>query len=302
MGDILEGTFTVLRRYPAATLGSSAVVVGVVSLVQLLITVPLVGSFAPVVDAAEVGDPALLAAEIDAVSWGALAAGGALVGMLSVALFVLLSGLLAIVVGQSAVGKPLGFAQAWRLALPRLPRLLVGMLLVTLVVSAVWVVMALLWGVAVWADSGFGYLLVGLLTLFVAVPATIFLSIKLALTTPALALESTEHGPIGPAAALRRSWGLVRGAWWRTLGILLLAAVIAGTLSQVIAVPLGVVVSALPLSATGALVGASLAAALGQAVTQPITGLVLGLVYVDRRIRAEQLDAALARAAGLEPQ
>jgi uncharacterized membrane protein len=44
-----------------------------------------------------------------------------------------------------------------------------------------------------------------------------------------------------------------------------------------------------------------LGSAVGQAITLPIVGLVLALVYVDRRIRTEGLDAALARAVGLPP-
>jgi hypothetical protein len=289
---MLEATFSVLRRYPAATLGSSAVVVGVVSLAQLLLVLPLIERLSPVLEAAEDGDTNRLLNEVSAVPWAALALGGLLVG--------LLSGLLAIVVGQSAVGTPLGLAGAWRRALPRLPRLLAGVLLVVLVAVSVWAATAVLWALAIWLDSALGYVVVGLATVLVSVPLTIYLSVKVSLTTPALALESTAEGAIGPVTALRRSWALVRGAWWRTLGILLLGAILAGALSQVIAIPLGVIVSAVPLTATAAIVAGVVTAGLGQAVAQPISGLVLALVYVDRRIRTENLDSALARAAGVD--
>lgn len=297
---MLEATFSVLRRYPAATLGSSAVVVGVVSLAQLLLVLPLIERLSPVLEAAEDGDTNRLLNEVSAVPWAALALGGLFVGLLSVALFVLLSGLLAIVVGQSAVGTPLGLAGAWRRALPRLPRLLAGVLLVVLVAVSVWAATAVLWALAIWLDSALGYVVVGLATVLVSVPLTIYLSVRVSLTTPALALESTADGAIGPVTALRRSWALVRGAWWRTLGILLLGAILAGALSQVIAIPLGVIVSAVPLTATAAIVAGVVTAGLGQAVAQPISGLVLALVYVDRRIRTENLDSALARAAGVD--
>jgi len=88
----------------------------------------------------------------------------------------------------------------------------------------------------------------------------------------------------------------VSGAWWRTFGIVLLGAVIAGALSQVVAVPLNIVASALALDPTVAVLAGLVAAGIGQAVALPVSGLVLGLVYVDRRIRAEQLDMALAQA------
>lgn len=295
----MEGTFSIIRRYPAATLGSSAVVVAVVSLLQLLVLAVVSPELTPLLDAVDAADPQTVVDAVDATSWAALAFGAALVGLLSVALFVLLAGVLAVVVGQAAIGATLGFAQAWKRALPRLPRLLVGVGLVVLLVSAVWMVVAALWVLAVWLESGLGFALVALATLL-ALPLTVYVSVNVSLTTPALALESTERGPIGPVTALRRSWGLVRGAWWRTLGVLLLGAVIAGALSQVIAVPLGIVVSALPLSVGAALVASTVATGIGQAVAQPISGLILGLVYVDRRIRTENLDAALARAAGVD--
>lgn len=299
VGDILEGTFSVLRRYLGATLGSAALVVAAVSAMQLLVLLPLVNELGPVFDATEQNDPDLLLAELEAISWAPLLAGGLIAGLLSAGLFVLLTGLMAVVVGQSAVGAPLSLGGAFRRALPRLPRLLAASVLVVMLVGAVWVVVAGLWVLAVGLDSGIGFAAMALLTL-AAIPVTIYLGIKLSLTTPAVALESTAEGPISPVTALKRSWGLVRGAWWRTLGLLVLAAIIAGALSQVVAIPAGLIVSALPLSAGVAFVASVTVAGIGQAVSQPVSGLVLALVYVDRRIRTEQLDAALATAAGVE--
>jgi hypothetical protein len=77
-------------------------------------------------------------------------------------------------------------------------------------------------------------------------------------------------------------------------------AIIAGALSQVVTIPLGIVLSAAPLDPGAALATSVIAAGAGQAISLPISGLILSLVYVDRRIRTEQLDAALARAAGVE--
>lgn len=299
VGDILEATFSVLRHYLAATLGSAALVVAVVSTMQLLLLLPVVSELGPLLDATEQNDPALLVTELESISWAPLLAGGLLVGLLSAGLFVLLTGLMAVVVGQSAVGAPLSLPGAFRRALPRLPRLLGVSLLVVVLLGGVWVTVVGLWMLAVWIDVGIGYVAAVLLTL-AAIPVTIYLVIKLSLATPAAALESTSAGFISPVTALQRSWRLVRGAWWRTLGLLVLAAIIAGALSQVVAIPASIVVSALPLSAGVALVTSVIVAGIGQAVSQPVSGLVLALVYVDRRIRTEQLDLALARAAGVD--
>lgn len=299
VGDILEGTFTVLRRYPGATLGSAVLLVGLVSVAQLLLFIPLAGALDGVLEAAELADAAGVQAELGAVSWLPLTAAIAAVTLLSILLFVLLTGVMSVVVGQAAVGAALSLSGAFARALPRLPRLLGVSVLVVLALSAPWVVVVGLWAFAFGVDAGIVYAIVVLATL-AAVPVTVLLGIKLALATPAVALESVGGAPISPVTALRRSWGLVRGAWWRTLGILLLAGIIAGALSQVVAIPASFVVSVLPLTVGVAVVGTVVASALGQAIAQPVSGLVLALVYVDRRIRTEQLDVALAQAAGVE--
>jgi len=301
VGDILEGTFSVLRRYPGATLGSSATVVGVVSSLQLLLVIPLVNQVSPVLDAAEAADPDSVVAELETVPWGALLAGGLVVALLSFGLFVMLSGLLSVVVGQAAIGAPLTFRQAWGRTFPRLPRLLGAVVLVALLVGSVWIITVAVWALAAGVGASAGvFVVLGLLTALGVVPLSVFLGVRVSLTTPAVALESTEAGPIGPTTGVRRSWALVRNAWWRTFGIVLLGGVIAGALAQVIAVPINLVLSAAPLDLGVAIVGSTIAAGLGQAVALPISGLVLALVYVDRRIRSEHLDVALAQAAGVE--
>lgn len=298
VGDILEGTFAVLRRHPAATLGSSALVVGIVSVLQLLLVLPIVTSLDTLLDGAA-GGPDDLVEAAEAVPWLALAIGGFVVALLSFALFVLLAGVLSVVVGRSAIGEAVSFSQAWRRTLPRFGRLVGASALVVLLVASVWLVVAVVWIVAAVVDAGAAYLVASLLTV-AAVPLTIYLGVSVSLTTPAVALESTGRGPIGPVTGLRRSRTLTRGAWWRTFGILLLAAIIAGALSQIIAIPVGIVFSLAPLGSTLSLLASTLAAGLGQAVAAPISGLILALVYVDRRMRTEQLGQALARAAGVD--
>lgn len=299
VGDILEGLFSILRRYPAATIGSAAVVFAVVAVLQILLLLPSFGALDDLTTSAESGDLDAVVSQVESIPWAVLLVSGSLLALLSFALYVLLAGVLATVVGRSAIGARLTFSEAWGRVLPRLGRLVVASLLVTVLVGTVWVGVVLGWVVAAVIDAGVAYALAALLTL-AALPVTIFLGVKLALTTPAVALESTAEGPIGPVTGLRRAWTLTRGAWWRTFGILLLGSVIAGALSQVIAIPLGIVVSAVPFDPQVAIVVATLTGVVSQAVAVPVSGLVLGLVYVDRRIRSEQLDVALARAAGVE--
>lgn len=77
--------------------------------------------------------------------------------------------------------------------------------------------------------AGFGIL--GIL-LVPAIVSTFFL-IRWQLVIPAMVIED-----IGILAALRRSWKLTRGYFWRTLGIVLLFSLILGIVSTVITSPL----------------------------------------------------------------
>jgi hypothetical protein len=137
---------------------------------------------------------------------------------------------------------------------------------------------------------------------FVVVAA--YLYTAFALAPPAIVLERQ-----GVVASLRRSRSLVRGAWWRTFGILLLVNLIAQVLAGILGVPFTVltllaawvtgdglnVYAILPLLVT------ALGTIVASAVTWPFTAVSTALIYVDRRMRREALDLELARAAGVAP-
>ena len=103
-------------------------------------------------------------------------------------------------------------------------------------------------------------------------------------------------------AALTRSGVLVRRSWWRVLGVLLLTALVAGAVGQVLQVPFLLltgdpleVLTGSDTSSTG-FVLASLGTLVAAVVVGPFAAAVRGLLYVDRRMRAEGLDVALAAA------
>ncbi|WP_030909065.1 hypothetical protein [Streptomyces sp. NRRL F-5126] len=112
----------------------------------------------------------------------------------------------------------------------------------------------------------------------------------------------------GTRAALRRSWALVGGAWWRTLGAMLVAACVAGFAAgfvNVVLEVLGIVGAAGAFAASdgsGAavvlpivLIPVSVALILVECVIMLYPQLVLAVVYVDRRMRTENLAEVLIR-------
>jgi hypothetical protein len=116
------------------------------------------------------------------------------------------------------------------------------------------------------------------------VPMTFFL-----LTTPAIVVEE-----IGPIQAMSRSASLVRPRFWPTLGIALLAGIMASVLGNILGTPFGLVAQFIglrngwPLLALGSIVPAL--------ITTPFVAIVSTLLYFDARIRQEGLDLQMMAA------
>ena len=121
----------------------------------------------------------------------------------------------------------------------------------------------------------------------------VWLAMQLALAGPALLLEQ-----IGVGAALRRSWRLVRGSWWRVFGILLLTSIIAGLGAGIVAVPFSQGGSCLatvgrpelrgdPAGTVWAPCSAASERSSGGTVMTPFSAAVTSLLYIDRRMRSE---------------
>ena len=115
----------------------------------------------------------------------------------------------------------------------------------------------------------------GVLSVFIiGIPLLVFAVIALLFVTHAVAIEQ-----LGPTDALKRSWNVVQGNWWRAFGLLagITLAIIGATL--IIFLPAG---RFLP----PALV-ALLSAAFSTVVT-PIATIAITVLYFDIRVRKEQ--------------
>ena len=142
--------------------------------------------------------------------------------------------MLTVVIGKGVLGQPAPIGEAWATLRPQLLRLIGAALLVFLLTAGIFIV-ALLPGFLFAIGGGQGGA-IALLVIggIVGIIVLIYVAVLLALSTPALILE---RQPV--IAALRRSRLLVRGAWWRTFGILLLSALIAGVVGGIIQLPFG---------------------------------------------------------------
>jgi hypothetical protein len=157
----------------------------------------------------------------------------------------------------------------------------VGLLFVEPVVGGV----ALVLGVLVWA-----------------VVAVVLLVVS-AMATPALLLEATSV-----RQAFVRGWRIVRMAFWRTVGVMLLTVVLVYVLSTLLSAPasvLNMVFTALnpddPRAVASLhpvqLVITGLFTSVSSTIVLPFLASVATLLYIDVRMRREGLDVELASAA-----
>lgn len=133
----------------------------------------------------------------------------------------------------------------------------------------------------------------GLAVLFGLAMAAVaaWLSVRLLLAPAAIAIES--RGPIG---AIRRSWTLTRGRFWRIGGSYLatntLISMATSVLSTIFSFAGALIASSNPeLAATVMLTSSTLASII---FSLPLTSALTTLLYVDARIRTEAFDLELS--------
>ncbi|MEK8142610.1 hypothetical protein NKH18_10690 [Streptomyces sp. M10(2022)] len=222
---------------------------------------------------------------------------------------------------DAVLGRPVGLATVWRRAWARVAAL-IGTLMVTSLIAVVPVVLAMVAFVGITIslitlDSGSGgsmAISLGFLGVLATAPLAVWLWTKFCLAPSVVVFEGQ-----GPIAAMRRSSQLVRGDWWRIFGISLLVYVMAMVAGYVIQMPfsfLGLLpgmigtssldsdpnTAAVAVAMGGYLVAMMLGQLISQVVSTTFPQLVIGLLYVDRRIRTENLGPVLAQAAGAPPQ
>jgi hypothetical protein len=291
LGDILDGAVKAVRHNPGAMIGLALLVNAVFLLPSALLSV-LIGT--RLADGVSSDSPAASLTTLPA--------------SISVAVFsqlatLVLSGLLVHAVGEAVLGRKPSIGEVWRAARGRLlavigVNLLVGA--VTLVVAALLLTPGAVLLAQRHVASGVSLLVLAALVVLVG---ACWVTVRTCMAGPAIVLERQTV-----PAALRRSFALTRGAFWRTLGILLLAGVIAWFVSSLISAPIGiaavVAVAGAGLDGDASTTGLSVltvlnhvGSLLASAVTTPFVAAVTCLLYIDRRMRAEALDVVLVRTA-----
>jgi len=300
IGEIYDGAIRAIRANPRTMVGFSAVVG---ALIALLGAIPQTIALNTILNSPFTTGETIEEFETSDIA-ELLQAGGLSVGvglvqtMLSTTI---ITGLLIVAVGAAVRGQSLRPGELWQQARHRLWAVL-GLALLLLVVAPVIVVAGMVPGILalvligdqVWIGAllTIAGTLVGLLAY-----AACYLGFW-AVAAPALLLEN-----LGVTAALRRSFRLVRGSFWRVFGISLLTAVIAYVVRQVFAVPFSLIGTLLAEVAdisglSGAFVQlliSDIGTILAGAVLYPFTAGAVALLYLDLRMRREGMDVEVLR-------
>lgn len=299
VGEILDGAVSTMRAHWRTVLGIT-LAVSVIAQTAILLVQRYLLPEPPSIDRDATGSEALRQATDSLRSNLLNTAPPLLISMLAT---IFTTAVLTVVISRSVLGRPVTLSGAWAEARPRLLPLL-GLTLLLAVMAAAIMTAGILPGFLIGDTAGVGLAFIGLL---VAGGVFLWLMVRFCLASPALMLERQSI-----TASMRRSAKLVRGAWWRTFGILALTWLLTLIVTLVIGVPFGIIAMAVDDGGLSAFLtdGANsfgwpflIVSAIGDVViatiTYPLSAGVMALLYVDQRIRREALDLDLARAAGL---
>ena len=291
--DILNGAIAYIRANPKATLGLTTVVVVIAQIISLILQV------GPLAAAGELG--VLRGEEAStAAALGSSASGlaGAITTLLS---SILLSGMLTVIVGRAVFGAGITIGEAWQRVRGRVLAL-IGYTLLWLFGVIVLIAVVVLVVVAVAEVSGGAAFVLAVPLGLGLIALLVYLWTVLSFAPPLIVLER-----LGVFQAVARSVRLVKGDFWRVLGIRLLATIVASIVAGAVSIPFSLTGQILLLSSesvTTILIALALVAiggAVGQVITAPFSAGAVVLLYTDRRIRAEAFDLVLQTGAAIAP-
>lgn len=241
LGDYFSSMFSTMRKSPGLFFGAALIFGSVAAILAATGDFLLTRSFGSAMFAPTAQFNDMLP------GFGLGFVGAAVLSQLVMLLGQVLSwGMYSAMIARGAIGLKTSLGQGFRLLRGQWGRLIGLIALLIAAVVVVWLVAALLAFLVVAVafaggqpESGAGAavtVLGALVALALPLLAGVFFAIRWYLIIPVMMIED-----IGIVAALRRSWRLTRGHFWRTLGIVLLFAVILGIVAAIITAPLGFV-------------------------------------------------------------
>ena len=301
VGELFNGAFQAVRVNPQTMFGFSFAIMAVVGLIQAFFASSSTSSLTRALSSGDTEDLVYSLGN----SMGSITTSG--LTMLATAF---LSGMLALTVWDAVLGRKSSPADAWHRFSPRFVPVLLATLLIGIIEFVVIVLVLLVFMIPFFlvvvntasarsydsASAGIGGALSIIFLMIVAlIVVACFFTVKFAFTSSAVVLEG-----LGPVDAIKRSWSLSKGSFWRILGRILLIGVVIGLISSVLGAVVGAIlgVGASAADSVGMLVAFSaFVSALLSAVVIPVQSSFYTLMYLDERMRKENLAPMIAQEA-----
>lgn len=297
IGDIFDGTFRAIRSNPTVMFGFAVAVMAVLSLVTAFLTWYAFGSLIPQLEnsAAMQGDNIEeTAALLSSTVVSSLASSA-----LNFIAIMILTGMLALTVTDAVLGRMTSIEHAWERIRPRVWKLL-GLSILIAVISGLAMSLTIglfvALGMAAYAATESVALVVALVFLL-ALPAVVilgfFIQVKLLFAPTVLAIENQDV-----VTSIKRSFALTKGSFWRVLGRLLIITLVTSFIGGVLGAFTGIFQGILPLFVSQALALAvsSFLTGLLTAFLIPVSSAFQTLMYIDERMRKENLAPTLIQA------
>ena len=301
VGELFSGAFQAVRVNPQTMFGFAFAIMAVVGLVQAFFASSSTSSLTRALSSGDAND---LVYSLGS-SMGSFVTSG-----LTLLATAFLSGMLALTVWDAVLGRKSSPADAWHRFSPRFVPVLLATLLIGIIEFVAIVVVLLVFLipfilVAVNAASARSYdsasasiggaLSIIFLMIVALIVIACFLTVKFAFTSSAVVLEG-----LGPVDAMKRSWSLSKGSFWRILGRIWLIGIVTALITSVLGGIVGAIlgVGAAAADSVGMLVAFSaFLSALLSAVVIPVQSSFYTLMYLDERMRKENLAPMIAQEA-----
>ena len=301
VGELFNGAFQAVRVNPQTMFGFAFAIMAIVGLVEAFFASSSTSSLTRALTS---GDSQDLVSSLGS-SMGSFVTSG--LSMLATAF---LSGMLALTVWDAVLGRKSSPADAWHRFSPRFVPVLLATLLIGVIEFVAIMLVLLVFMIPFFlvvvnaasarsydsASAGIGGAFAILFLMIVAlIVVACFFTVKFAFTSSAVVLEG-----LGPVDAIKRSWSLSKGSFWRILGRIWLIGIVTGLISTVLGAVVGAIlgVGGNAADSVGMLVAFSaFLSALLSAVVIPVQSSFYTLMYLDERMRKENLAPMIAQEA-----
>jgi hypothetical protein len=261
IGDILDETFSLYRDNFGLFLATIAVIEVPLQIIIVLFSLSVANA------SPSTSQPGVAStAATSTVSTGAaigLGIFGLALAIITIVAYTMMTAALAIVISNRYLGRAATVGDAYRGSLSRIG---------ALILAGIWV------GVRV-------ILLALACVVLIGIPFLIYFAVAWTLVSQVIVLEG-----VGGFAASGRSRELVKGFWWKTLGLVLVTGLLVTILSAVIpSIIGGIVQAAIPSAAVRVIVNGIVGLIIGLLV-QPVQFIATTLLFYDLKIRKEAFD------------